>query len=353
MSLKRFYEYGFPVGVLSPGDKNSIADVEGVYVGHVTKIEEEGIRTGVTIVDPAKGNKKLFFEKLPAAIAVGNGFGKLTGITQVAELGTLEAPLALTNTLAVGPVLRGMIDVVLASNPDILPGTTVNVVVGETNDGFLNNIHKDLVTKDDVQSAYNACDQDFPLGNVGGGAGTRAFSWKGGIGTSSRVVRLGGSRYVVGALLQTNFGGSLVILGVPIGQLLGKTDFDEMFRAGDGSCVIVLATDAPLTARQLQRIARRAFFGLARTGSVMSHGSGDYAIAFSTNRSGIEGSGTIGKCINEDDLTKFFLAAVEAVEEGVYDALFAAETMHGRDGNILEALPKEEVLALLQKNLSR
>lgn len=344
---KRFRDYGFIPGSLPVGKNNAITDVKGVLVGHTTKVEGEDIRTGVTIVDPGISN--LFRNKLPAAVAVGNGFGKLTGITQVEELGTLETPIALTNTLAVGPVMRAIVDIVIAETPDILETETINSVVGETNDGILNNIHKDVITKEDVWNAYRSRSRNTKTGNIGAGTGTRAFSWKGGIGTSSRMLRVERKKYTLGILAQTNFGGALNILGVPVGSILGKTDFDGFLHpTGDGSCMIVIATDAPLTARQLQRVAKRAFVGLARTGSVLSHGSGDYAIAFSTNRNGLESME--GKGVNDQELTKFFLGVAEAVEESVYDALFAAETLQGRNQKVLEKLPIQEVVKILKKH---
>lgn len=345
---KRFRDYGFKPGFLPIGRNNTITDVKGVLVGHTTKIKGQNIRTGVTVIDP--GTNNLFRDKLPAAIAVGNGFGKLAGITQVEELGTIETPIALTNTLAIGPVMRGIVDIVIEETSDLLETETINAVVGETNDGLLNNIHKDIITKQDVWAAYQSCSNKTEIGNVGAGTGTRAFSWKGGIGTSSRIIKVSNKKYTVGVLVQTNFGGALNIMGVPIGRLLHKTDFDSFLNpSGDGSCMIVIATDAPFTSRQLKRIAKRSFVGLVRTGSVLSHGSGDYSITFSTNREGLESTGLTGKCINDQELTKFFLGAAEAVEESVYEALFAAETMQGRNKNILKALPIEKVIKILKR----
>ncbi len=351
---KRFHEYNLKVGDLSAGPKNSIADVEGVCVGHSTKIEGGDIRTGVTIIDP--GVRDLYREKIPAAVAVGNGVGKVVGFTQVEELGTLEAPIALTNTLAVGPVMRGVVDLVLHMTPDLGPLDSVNAVVGECNDGFLNDIHRDVVTYEDVKKAYGARTKNFETGSVGAGTGTRAFGYKGGIGTASRKVIVENKTYTVGVLVQTNFGGALTILGVPVYRYLKKLDPPisiEEKTSRDGSCMIVIATDAPLTARQLKRIATRAFFGLARTGSVMRHASGDYAIAFSTNRTGLEGSGEIGSCLADGLLTPFFVAAVDTTEEAVYDALFSAETMRGAKGAVpvLEAIPHDEVVSLLKSKL--
>lgn len=347
---KRFAEYGFCRGFLRTGEHNRITDVEGVRVGHCTKIEGDNIRTGVTIVDPGASN--LFQNKIPAAIAVGNGYGKLAGITQVQELGTLETPIGLTNTLAVGTVMRGIIDIVLAEDKGVDPTDSINAVVGETNDGFLNDLHRDAITKEDVRKAYDARSTEVGIGNVGAGTGTRAFSWKGGIGTSSRLVDVGGVTYTLGVLVQTNYGGALTIYGVPIWQWLKKTDFDSLLVGRDGgSCMIVIATDAPLTSRQLGRIARRAFLGLARTGSVLSGTSGDYAIAFTTSRNGVEGSGSDRACLSDSQLNGFFLATVEATEEAVYDALFAAETMRGRAGNVLEAVPVDRVVEILRSHL--
>ncbi|MFH0890866.1 MAG: P1 family peptidase [Candidatus Liptonbacteria bacterium] len=342
---KRFFEYGLAPGFLSCGKLNSIADVSGVRVGHFTKIQGRDIRTGITVIDPGVPN--LFRDKIPAAIAVGNGYGKLAGYTQVEEFGTLETPIALTNTLAVGPVVRGIINLVLKNNK-VGPGESINAIVGETNDGFLNNLHAASIFPEDVFSAYKNRARNFGVGNIGAGTGTRAFSWKGGIGTSSRVVKINGKKYALGVLMQTNFGGSLVVTGKPIGRLLRKSDFSEFISRGDGSCMIVIATDAPVSARQLKRIAQRAFLGLARTGSILANGSGDYAVAFSVSRAGLDGRFS-ARTIENSDLNGLFLATVEAAEESVYDALFAAETMTGRGGNTLSALPKEDVINILSK----
>ncbi len=336
---KRFRDYGLNPWILTPGRRNMITDVGRVKVGHRTIIKGDDIRTGVTIIDP--GVPKLFRKKIPAAIAVGNGFGKLTGITQVEETGLLEAPIALTNTLAVGPVMRGIIDIVLKENPKIKPTESVNVVVGEVNDGFLNNLHKDIITKEDVKKAYANRSKLVKMGNVGAGTGTKCFAWKGGIGTASRVIRVGGKLYVLGGLVQTNYGGSLVIAGVPVGRILKKNSLKSLAGFGGGSCMIVLATDAPVGADTLKRIAKRSFLGLGRTGSIMANQSGDYAIAFSISRE--------KRSLPTDLINLLFLAAVEVVEESVYEALFAAETMRGRDQNVLEALPISKILKLLKK----
>lgn len=345
---KRFSDYEFRVGFLPYGTLRSIADVPGVRVGHTTKIEGDRIRTGVTLIDP--GIPNLLRKKLPAAIAVGNGYGKMAGFTQVEELGQLEAPIALTNTLAVGPVMRAIIDHVLADTQDLGPLDSVNVVVSEVNDGRLNDLHANSVGAAEVERAFAALSEQVGIGNVGGGTGARAFSWKGGIGTASRRIIVKGETYTLGVLVQTNYGGSLTILGVPVGLRLGKMDFQIPQPPSDGSCTIVLATDAPLSARQLKRIAQRTFLGLGRTGAVLNHSSGDYAIAFSTNRHGLEGSGEFGSCLADEDLPNFFLAAVEGTEESVYDAIFAAETMTSAVGTgRLDALPTEAVLEMLRQ----
>lgn len=333
-------QHGFVPGFLPVGANNSITDVAGVTVGHITKIEGDSIRTGLTLIDPGVPN--LFRNKVPAAITIGNGFGKLTGISQVEELGTIETPIVLTNTLAVGKVMRGVVDLVMKNTPDLGEAETINAVVGETNDGILSDVHADVLDGMDVIEAYKKRTKEVEMGNVGAGTGTRAFSWKGGIGTSSRVVTQNKKQYTLGALVQTNFGGSLNIMGVPVGEQLGKNDYNFLKKTPDGSCMIVIATDAPFDARQLKRIARRGLLGMVRTGSVMSQGSGDYCIAFSTAPTSI-------KKIDDSEITPFFLAAVEVVEESIYNALFAAEAMKGRKGNTLEALPKEVVLNMLKK----
>ncbi|MBP6866146.1 MAG: P1 family peptidase [Candidatus Pacebacteria bacterium] len=347
---KRFFEYGFSVGFLKAGLLRSIADVSGITIGHTTKIEGNDVRTGVTVIDP--GVKDLFTSKIPAAFYAGNGFGKSAGSIQIEELGTLEAPIALTNTLAVGRVLRGLVDLVL-SQEKVEKTQTINAFVGECNDGILNDIHKDIISEKDVTLAYQNKKQDFEIGNVGAGCGTRCFSWKGGIGTSSRVTSVSGKEYTVGALVQTNYGGALEILGVPIGKILNKTDYKGIAPDTDGSCMIIVATDAPLTSRQLKRVAKRAIMGLAKTGTMMRTGSGDFVLAFTTSRTGLEGSGIVGQCLSDEDLNGIFLATAEATEEAVYDALFAAKDMEGRDGNKLEALPVDTVMELLSRNVTK
>ncbi len=344
---KRFRDYGFSPGLLKTGARNLISDIPGVRVGHATVVKGTDTRTGVTVVDP--GPRNLFREKIPAAVAVGNGSGKVAGFSQVKELGTLEAPIALTNTLAVGTVLRGMVDVMVDRIADRQPMDSMNVIVGECNDGFLNDLHADSVSKADVRAACASATEAFEFGCVGAGTGTRAFSWKGGIGSASRTVDMDGARYTVGVLVQTNFGGALTIMGVPVGIKLGMTDFTQYIPTGQGSCMIVLATDAPFDARQLGRLAKHSLYGMLRTGAIMAHASGDYAVAFSTNRSGLPEEP--GVCLADEKLNPFFLAAIEAVEESIYDALFLAETTVGRAGNVRERLPIDRVVDMLRKHL--
>jgi D-aminopeptidase len=341
-------ELGVPFGILSPGKLNSITDVPGVKVAHLTKIEGESIRTGVTAIVPHGGN--LFQEKVPAAIFVGNGFGKLAGVTQVQELGNLESPIVLTNTLSVAAGIEGIVRYSLSQegNQEV---QSVNAVVGETNDGYLNDIRGMNVSPEEViQTIQNAQTGLVKEGNVGAGTGTVCFGWKGGIGTSSRKLpeSLGG--YTVGVLVQTNFGGNLQIAGVPVGEKLGKYPFKDALEKSDGSCMIVVATDAPILERNLERFAQRAMMGLAKTGGIASNGSGDYVIAFSTSE-GLriphnQAALALQKAefLQNDDMTSLFLAVIEATEEAIINSLFAAETMKGKDGRVVEDLPVEKVL---------
>ncbi len=326
----RAREAGVVTGRLPAGRWNSITDVPGVQVGHSTLVRGENVRTGVTAIVPHAGN--LFHEKVPAAIFVGNGFGKLMGSTQVEELGELETPILLTATLNVPRVADALLEYMLA-----LPGNeqvrSINAVVGETNDGYLNDIRSRPVGKDEVFAALRgAHDGAVEEGAVGAGAGTVAFGYKGGIGTSSRVL----GQYTVGVLVQSNYGGDLMIAGVPVGR--------ELRRAGqgskDGSCMIVIATDAPVDARNLKRMAARAMLGLGRTGSSGSNGSGDYAIAFSTHRGG-------QPLVSNDGMTPLFEGVIEATEEAVNNSLFKAETVTS-NGHTVEALPVERVLEILR-----
>jgi len=314
-SRPRAREAGVVVGILPPGPLNAITDVDGVRVGQTTLIRGENVRTGVTVILPHGGN--LFREKVPGAVFVGNGFGKLMGSTQIAELGEIESPIALTSTLNVPRVADALIDWMLA-----LPGNedvrSINVVVGETNDGFLNDIRGRHVGRDEVFAAIrNAKSGAVDEGSVGAGTGTVAFGWKGGIGTSSRKLpaKLGG--WTVGVLVQTNYGGILTINGRPVGRELGQYYLKNELANADGSIMIVIATDAPVDARNLERMGARAMMGLARTGAAGTNGSGDYAIAFSTARNA-------ASLVKNDDMSPLFLATIEATEEAIYNSLFKA-----------------------------
>jgi len=357
----RARDIGLAPGVLAPGPLNTITDVAGVRVGHTTLVKGDTIRTGVTAIVPHTGN--LFQDKVAGAVFVGNAFGKLAGSTQVDELGTIETPIVLTNTLAVGVAVDATVSWTLAQ-PGNESVRSVNALVGETNDGGLNDIRGRHVTKDDVIAAITgARDGAVDEGSVGAGTGTQCFSWKGGIGTASRLVPGGGSAgsgaptsYAVGVLVQTNFGGVLSMDGVPIGKLLGRHAFaaapapGDASHPADGSCMIVVATDAPLDARDLKRLAARAIFGLARTGSSFSNGSGDFAIAFSTAASVRSRSGSrtlVTKTVlPTDGVSGLFEAALEATEEAVYNSLLRATTVTAA-GRTSEAIPVDRVRALL------
>jgi D-aminopeptidase len=345
----RLRETGIKVGVLPVGSWNAITDVAGVKVGHKTVWVGDSVRTGVTVILPHDGN--LFRGKVPAAIYVGNGFGKLIGKIQIQELGEIESPVALTNTLNVFRVADALVDYTLG-----LPGNegvrSFNPVVGETNDSRLNDIRNRPVTRADVFEAIKSA-KEGPVeeGNVGAGTGTVCFGFKGGIGTSSRVIPESRGGYTVGVLAQTNFGGILQINGVPVGQKLNqyymRSDLQE-----EGSCAIVVATDAPLSARNLQRLAKRALLGIARTGGFMSNGSGDYVIAFTTyrkNRNDMDNRLPVDEIdqLPNDRMSPLFLAVVEATEEAIYNSLFKAETMTGFRGRKVEALPLEKVIPWL------
>lgn len=348
LSQTRPRDLGVSFGILPIGPLNAITDVPGVKVGQFTKIEGQDIRTGVTAILPHGGN--LFQQKVPAAIFVGNGFGKLAGVTQVQELGNLESPILLTNTLSVAAGIEGVVRYSLGQ-----PGNesiqSVNAVVGETNDGYLNDIRGMHISPNEiVQAIQSAKTGQVEEGNVGAGTGTVCFGWKGGIGTASRKLpeSLGG--HTVGVLVQTNFGGNLQIAGVPVGEKLGKYPFKDALEKSDGSCMIVVATDAPVLERNLERMAQRAMMGLAKTGGIASNGSGDYVIAFSTSE-GLRIPHSIpsqelqkAEFLGNEDMTALFLAVIEATEEAIINSLFAAETMVGKDNRKMEALPKEKVL---------
>lgn len=354
----RARELGITVGILPPGTLNAITDVPGVLVGHTTLIRGDNVRTGVTAILPHAGN--LFQEKVPGAVFVGNGFGKLAGSTQVNELGEIETPILLTSTLSVPRVADFVIDYMLS-----LPGNdkvqSINPLVAETNDGYLNDIRGRHVSRDDVVAAIKGAKSGVVAeGSVGAGTGTMAFGFKGGIGTASRKLpqRLGG--FTLGVLVQTNFGGVLTINGAPVGQELGRYYLkDELAEPNtpDGSVIIVLATDAPLDARNLNRLAGRAIMGLARTGAAGSNGSGDYAIAFSTSpdvriKALDQSERNVPrnlKTLANDATSPLFLAAIEATEEAIYNSLFRATTTTG-SGHTVEALPLDRTVEILRKH---
>ena len=346
----RVRDLGLEIGALTPGPLNAITDVPGVLVGHATVIEGDSIRTGVTAIRPHPGNA--FLEKVPAAIYVANGFGKLTGTTQIEELGTLETPIILTNTLAVGRAADALVRWTL-EQPGNEEVRSVNPVVGETNDGTLNAIRVPRVGAEEVRAALAAA-AGGPVeeGAVGAGTGTRALGFKAGIGTASRRVRVGEETYTLGVLVQSNFGGALEIAGVPVGRALGAAEFLERWSAREaGSVMIVVATDAPVDARGLERIARRAPYGIARVGGFSTHGSGDYVIAFSSAEDlrvlhAAEAGRPAHRALIGDALDPLFLAVVEVTEEAILNSLFRATSVSGHRGEA-EALPLERVREIL------
>ena len=355
----RTRDIGLKVGVLPAGPLNAITDVQGVLVGHTTLIRGENVRTGITAILPHNGN--LFREKVPGAVFVGNGFGKLAGSTQVNELGEIETPILLTSTLSVPRVADYLMDYMLA-----LPGNeqvqSINPLVAETNDGYLNDIRGRHISRDDVFAAIKGAKSGaIDEGSVGAGTGTVAFGFKGGIGTASRKLpaRLGG--FTIGVLVQSNFGGVLTINGAPVGQELGryylKDELSTPQSNPDGSIIMVVATDAPVYARNLRRMASRAMLGLARTGGSGSNGSGDYVIAFSTApevrvRVPTQRDGNLTrdlKTLSNDAMSPLFLAVIEATEEAIYNSLFRATTVSGK-GHTVEALPMDRTVDILRKH---
>jgi D-aminopeptidase len=353
----RASDLGLKVGILPTGPLDAITDVAGVKVGQTTIIRGDNIRTGVTAILPHAGN--LYRERVPGAIFVGNGFGKLAGSTQVEEMGDIETPIVLTSTTSVPRVADAVISYMLTlpGNEDVL---SINPVVGETNDGYLSDIRGRHIAPGDVFAAIKSAKGGaVDEGAVGAGTGTVAFGWKGGIGTASRQLPANVGGYTVGVLVQTNFGGVLTIGGVPIGQALGQYYLrDELKQAGngsgkaDGSCMIVVATDAPLDVRNLKRLAARAMLGLARTGSSASNGSGDYAIAFSTAREvriHMNDKSPTRKLevLTNDAISPLFLAVIEATEEAIYNSMFKATTMTA-NGHTAEALPIDKTIDLLK-----
>lgn len=348
---KRCRDFGIEIGILKPGQYNSITDVKGVMVGHHTLIKGDRIRTGVTAILPHAGN--IFQKKIPAAIYIGNGFGKLAGYSQVKELGNIETPIILTNTLSV-PVASDALITYTLNQPGNENIRSVNAVVGETNDGWLNDIRGRHITQEHVLSAIkNAKTGPVDEGNVGAGTGTISFQYKGGIGTASRILPASSGGYTVGVLVQTNFGGVFELNGVPIAKELKNYPSSFTYDV-DGSCMIVVLTDAPLDARNLERIAKRAIMGMAKTGGIASNGSGDYVIAASTAEENF-----IPYSANEplktnillrnDEMSPLFLATIEATEEAIINSLFAAESMTGRDGHTVNALPLKQVLKIMKQ----
>lgn len=336
----RLRDLGIQIGVMPPGLQNAITDVPGVRVGHCTLRSGNNIRTGVTAILPHAGNP--FRQKVPAAIVVGNGFGKLVGLSQVEELGTLETPIVLTNTLSVFTAADAIVQYVLS-----LPGNSdvrsINPVAGETNDGLLNDIRARAVTGDDVLQAIRAA-RSGPVeeGSVGAGTGTRCFGFKGGIGTASRSLPDSVGPHTIGVLVQSNFDGLLTVGGAPVGKELDRpvVEVPNTKADQDGSCMIVVATDAPLDARQLKRLARRALFGLAGTGSSMAHGSGDYVIAFSTQIAERD------KSLRDEQLSPIFQAVREATEEAILNSLLRATTTTGFQGRTVPAIPVDRLVEI-------
>lgn len=355
----RARELGIAPGVFQPGPFNAITDVTGVRVGHATVVEGDSVRTGVTAILPHAGN--IYFDRVPAAVHVGNGFGKLAGVTQVQELGELETPVLLTCTLCVWKAADAMVEWALAQE-GMEEVRSINPVVGETNDGRLNDIRTRPVTAEHVRQALDgALSGPVEEGSVGAGTGTSAFGWKGGIGTSSRVLPPPAGGYAVGVLVQSNFGGVLQIAGAPVGRALGRYPFQPRPGSGDlepegesdkGSIMIVVATDAPLSERNLGRVAARAIMGLSRTGSYASNGSGDYVIAFSTAPSVRRRPGAGKRAVTDltnDRVSPLFQATIEATEEAIYNSMFKATTVSSRWGT-REALPIEAVLDVLRRH---
>jgi len=348
----RVREFGIKIGIMEPGKWNTITDVMGVKVGHVTLIEGDNVRTGVTAILPHDGN--IYQEMVPGAMYVANGYGKLMGYTQVEELGVIETPIILTNTLNVPTAANGLITYTLD-----LPGNesvgSVNAVVGETNDGYLNDIRGRHVKEEHIIEAIMEAESGpVEEGCVGAGTGTQCFRWKGGIGTASRKLPESRGGYTVGVLVQTNFGGILQINGYPVGVKLGQYSFQrDVEIGGDGSCMIVCATDAPLDSRNLKRLAKRALLGIPRTGGYYSNGSGDYCIAFSTagevrvSRDSEERTQKI-ELLRNGHMSALFLAAAEASEEAILNSMFKATPMEGYRGHKVDALPLDKVREIMK-----
>lgn len=352
-------ELGIDVGIFLPGPKNSITDVSEVKVGHFTLWEGDDVRTGVSAILPHSEN--IFQQKVPAGIYVGDGFGKATGLSQIEELGSLETPILITNTLSVPTSASALIDYIinLEGNEKV---TSVNPVVFETNDGYLNDIRGRHIKKEHVFKAIkNASGKEVEMGAVGAGTGTHCTGFKGGIGSSSRILPESFGGFTIGVLVVTNFGGILEINGAPVGRELGKFYFsegfiekDELLKEDQGSCIVVIATDAPLDSRNLKRLAKRAILGLAKTGFFSTSGSGDYSIAFSVHpklriKHAPQKISRKVELLYDEKLSPLFLAVVEATQEAVYNSLFKAKTVKGKDNHILEAIPIEKVKKICEK----
>ncbi len=352
--MKRARDFGITIGILNTGENNAITDVPGVRVGHVTLIMGDSVYTGVTAIIPHSGN--IFQDKVPAAIYIGNGFGKLTGYPQVEELGNIETPVILINTLSV-PVAADALTDYTFQFPENSNVRSVNPVVGETNDGGLNDIRGRHITKEHVLQAIAGADTG-PVreGNVGAGTGTTCLGFKGGIGTSSRIMPESRGGYTVGVLVQTNFGGILQINGVPVGIELDQHRFKgiENEYKEDGSCMVVIMTDAPLSPKNLKRLAARSMFGIARTGGIASNSSGDFAIAVSTAEDiripySSDSMYEEFRVLRNDRLDILFEAVIEATEEAIINSLFAAETVVGKDNMRVESLPLEKTLEIMKR----
>lgn len=351
---KRARDYDIQIGVLHTGKLNAITDVSGVKVGQVTIHQSDGVHTGVTAILPHDAN--IFQNKIPAAIYIGNGFGKLAGYSQVEELGNIETPIVLTNTLSVPTAADALIDYTFQfpENKDV---KSVNPVIGETNDGGLNDIRRRFISKAHVLEALKKAKIGVvEEGNVGAGSGTVCFGFKGGIGTSSRILPKSKGGYTVGVLVQSNFGGVLQVNGVPVGVELGKHKFSKIDEAykDDGSCMIVVLTDAPLSAKNLKRLAARAMLGLGRTGGMAANGSGDYVIAASTAKDlriahNSDSMFETTSVLRNNDLDLLFEAVIEATEEAIINSLFAAETITGFENTKIEALPIDKTVNILKK----
>jgi len=348
---KRLRDFGVSLGVFKTGENNAITDVPGVKVGHFTLVLGDDIRTGVTAIVPHEGN--IFRKKIPAAVYAGNGFGKLAGVTQIRELGNIETPVILTNTMAIAPALDALITYTISQEGNS-QAASVNGVVGETNDSGLNDIRARAIKPEHVLMAIeSAKGGKVKEGSIGAGTGTICFGFKGGIGTSSRVLPKSLGGYTVGVLVQSNYGGVLEIAGVPVGQLLERYSYIRDINNSDGSCMMVVITDAPVTSRNLERIAKRAMLGLAKTGGIASNGSGDYVIALSVAPQNLidENSPFYTPVeLHNDSLSPLFMATIEATEEALINSLFTAKTVKGYKGKVAEELPVEKIIGRIKAN---